>query len=138
MEKKFEIWLAEDDLEDLELFKAVLVSSDREFIFQHFTTGVELWEKLLERKKGFNSNLPDIIVLDQFMPKQSGWEIMELIKSDAELKNIVVVIMSGTFTQDNIDNGYRQGMDGYIHKPVFIGEWKGIIEKLILTWKTGK
>ena len=52
-----------------------------------------------------------------------------------KLKNIVVIMMSGSYTQDNIDNGYRMGMDGYIQKPVFIGEWKSIVEKLILTWK---
>jgi CheY-like chemotaxis protein len=135
MEKKYEIWLAEDDLDDLELFKAVILSSNQQFAFQHFSTGVELWEKLNERKKKFDRTLPDLIVLDQFMPEKSGWEILELIKLDTELKNIVVIMMSGTYTQDNIDNGYRMGMDGYIQKPVFIGEWKSIIDKLISTWK---
>jgi CheY-like chemotaxis protein len=96
---------------------------------------MELWEKLNERKKKFDRKLPDLIVLDQFMPKKSGWEILEMIKADPEVKNIIVIMMSGTFSQDNIDNGYRMGMDGYMQKPVFIGEWKGIIEKLILTWK---
>jgi two-component system, response regulator len=135
MEKRYEIWLAEDDLEDVELFKAVILSSNQEFTFQHFPNGVQLWESLTERKKKFEQNLPDLVVLDQFMPLKSGWEILELIKLDPELKNVIVVMMSGTYTQDNIDNGYRMGMDGYIQKPVFIGEWKSIIDKLIATWK---
>lgn len=136
MEKQYEIWLAEDDLEDFELFKEVLTSSSQQFQLQHFSSGVELWENLVSRKKKFDRTLPDLIVLDQFMPQKSGWEILEMIKSDQELKGIVVIVMSGTFTQDNIDNGYRMGMDGYMQKPVFIGEWKSIIEKLILTWKS--
>jgi CheY-like chemotaxis protein len=135
MGKTYEIWLAEDDLDDLELFKAVILSSSQQFAFQHFPNGVELWEQLNERKKRFDRNLPDLIVLDQFMPQKSGWDILEMIKLDPELKGIVVIIMSGTYTQDNIDNGYRMGMDGYIQKPVFIGEWKSIIDKLITTWK---
>jgi CheY-like chemotaxis protein len=136
MEKEYEIWLAEDDLEDFELFKEVLTSSSQQFKLQHFSNGVELWENLNSRKKKFDRTLPDLIVLDQFMPQKSGWEILEMIKSDPELKSIVVIVMSGTFSQDNIDNGYRMGMDGYMQKPVFIGEWKSIIEKLILTWKS--
>jgi two-component system response regulator len=138
MEKKYEIWLAEDDLEDFELFKEVLTSSNKQFTLLHFPNGVELWEKLLERKKKFDQSLPDLIVLDQFMPVKSGWAILEIIKEDPELKNIVVIMMSGTFTKDSIVNGYRMGMDGYIQKPVFIGEWKGIIEKLIEIWKPDK
>lgn len=135
MDKKYEIWLAEDDLDDFELFKEVLISSSKQFAILHFATGVELWNSLSDRKKKYDKSLPDLIVLDQFMPQKSGWDILELIKEDPELKNIVVIMMSGTYTQDNIDNGYRMGMDGYIQKPVFIGEWKSIVEKLILTWK---
>ena len=138
MEKKYEIWLAEDDLEDFELFKEVLLSSSKQFTLSHFPSGVELWEKLLERKKKYDQSLPDLIVLDQFMPVKSGWDILGFIKEDPELKNIVVVMMSGTFTKDNVDNGYRMGMDSYIQKPTFIGEWKGIIEKLIATWNPDK
>jgi CheY-like chemotaxis protein len=136
MDKRYEIWLAEDDIEEVELFKKVVLSGSLKFKFYHFDSGVDLLSKLTERKKKFDRSLPDLIVLDQFMPKKSGWEILERIKSDPELKNIIVIMMSGTFTQDSIDNGYRMGMDGYIQKPVFIGEWKSIIEKLITTWKS--
>jgi two-component system response regulator len=136
MEKKYEIWLAEDDLDDVELFKAVILSNNQAFSFQHFPDGIQLLESLNERKKKFDQSLPDLIVLDQFMPLKSGWDILETIKLDQELKNVVVIMMSGTYTQDNIDNGYRMGMDGYIQKPVFIGEWKSIIDKLIATWKS--
>lgn len=136
VEKKYEIWLAEDDLEDVELFKAILHSSNQHFTFHHFPNGIKLWDNLIERKKKFDQMLPDLIVLDQFMPMKSGWEILEMIKLDPELKGIIVIIMSGTYSQDNLDNGYRMGMDGYIQKPVFMGEWKSIIDKLIATWKS--
>ena len=135
MDKPYEIWLAEDNLDDFELFKEVIISSTQQFNFSHFTNGLELWESLNKRKKKFDQNLPDLIVLDQFMPIKSGWEVLEMIKSDQELKNIVVIMMSGAYTQDNIESGYKMGMDGYIQKPVFVGEWKSLIEKLILTWK---
>ena len=131
---KFEIWLAEDDQDDLELFKAVVMDND-EYIFHHFPSGTSLWKSLLVRKKKFDQKMPDLIVLDQFMPEKSGWDILEMIKLDPELKSVIVVMMSGTYTQDNIDNGYRMGMDGFIRKPVFIGEWKSIIEKLIANWR---
>ena len=36
MERKFEIWLAEDDLGDYELFKEVLLTSSRDIKFLHF------------------------------------------------------------------------------------------------------
>jgi CheY-like chemotaxis protein len=101
----------------------------------HFDSGEELLTKLHDRKKKFERNLPDLIVLDQFMPKKSGWEVLEAIKSDPELKNIIVIMMSGTYTQDKLDDGYKIGMDGFIQKPVFVGEWKSLIEKLITTWK---
>ena len=84
MDKKYEIWLAEDDLDDFELFKEVLISSSKQFAILHFATGVELWNSLSDRKKKYDKSLPDLIVLDQFMPQKSGWDILELIKEDPE------------------------------------------------------
>jgi CheY-like chemotaxis protein len=135
MDKKYEIWLAEDDLDDFALFQEVLLSSSKKFILTHFADGTDLMKALEETKKKFDQSLPDLVVLDQFMPHKSGWSILEMIKTDQELNSIVVIMMSGKFTQDSIDNGYRMGMDGYMQKPVFVGEWKSIIEKLISTWK---
>lgn len=39
--------------------------------------------------------LPNLVLLDFFMPRMNGWEVVQQIQSDARLKMIPVVMMSG-------------------------------------------
>lgn len=57
-------------------------------------------------KKGNYKNLanPDLIILDLYLPKKNGWEILEEIIKDKDLKSIPVIILSSSTIQEDIVN----------------------------------
>jgi CheY-like chemotaxis protein len=61
---------------------------------------------------------PDLILLDLKIPKQSGLEVLKVIKSDQLLKHIPVVVISSSLQEADIKAAYEAGVNSYIVKPV--------------------
>jgi CheY-like chemotaxis protein len=60
---------------------------------------------------------PDIVLADVVMPGMSGYEVCEAIKSDPELGNTPVLLLTGTFEAFDEERAARAGADGHITKP---------------------
>ncbi len=59
----------------------------------------------------------DLVLLDLNMPKVTGREVLEKIKTDSELENTpVIVVTNSDYKKDMIDC-YRLRADGYLQKP---------------------
>lgn len=58
-----------------------------------------------------------LVLLDIMMPGMSGYQVLELIKTDDELKDIVVVLFTVKSFNEDIQKGKRLGADYYITKP---------------------
>jgi CheY-like chemotaxis protein len=60
---------------------------------------------------------PDIVLADVVMPGLNGYEVCEAIKSDPELRDTPVLLLTGTFEAFDEERATRVGADGYITKP---------------------
>jgi two-component system response regulator len=60
---------------------------------------------------------PGLIYLDIEMPGMSGQEVLRQIKSDAELCDIPVVMMTGVTDEDQMETAARHGANSYTLKP---------------------
>ena len=58
---------------------------------------------------------PDIILLDVMMPEMDGWSVLKTLKSDPELKSILVIML--TMVADR-QMGFALGAADYLLKPV--------------------
>jgi hypothetical protein len=58
---------------------------------------------------------PNAIVLDVFMPGMDGWAVITELKSDPELADIQVIMLTGSEDQEL---GYALGASDYLIKPV--------------------
>lgn len=90
------------------------------------------------RKSGKYSaeELPDIILLDLNIPKRSGMEVLEIIKSTAEWQNIPVVILSTSGSVQDIATSYRLQCNSYISKPVDIDRFIDVLKKTSIYWSS--
>lgn len=61
---------------------------------------------------------PDLILLDLNLPKLDDREVLEIIKSDINLKRIPVVILSTLNAEQDIINSYNLHVNCYLNKPV--------------------
>lgn len=53
---------------------------------------------------------PDLLMLDINLPKMSGWEVLQKIRSDAMMKNTKVIVISNIDRKDYPDNASSLGV----------------------------
>ncbi len=75
-------------------------------------------EDALEYLQDESNVKPCIILLDLNMPRMDGFEFLETVKSDNLLKNIPVIILTTSDTNESATRGFDLGAAGYIVKPV--------------------
>jgi len=61
---------------------------------------------------------PDVILLDIMMPKFSGFEVCEKIKSNESSKNVMVLMVTALNELGDIERAVRSGTDDFLSKPV--------------------
>jgi two-component system, OmpR family, alkaline phosphatase synthesis response regulator PhoP len=60
---------------------------------------------------------PDLVFLDVMMPKMSGFEVCQAVKTDAELKSTYIVILTAKGQEFDVNRGQEVGADRYMTKP---------------------
>ena len=70
---------------------------------------------------------PNIVLLDYMLPDVNGNIVCERIKSDSELSDTKIIIISGVVRQAEIDCLLESGADAFIPKPFQVEE---LIEKI--------
>ncbi len=69
-----------------------------------------------EAIKFLKENKPDLILLDIILPKMSGFEVMEMMKSDPTLQSAPVVVVSNLGQEEDVARGQSLGAVGYFVK----------------------
>lgn len=59
---------------------------------------------------------PDLIVLDVYLPKLSGFEVCKLLKSNLQLRGIPIIMFSNENKLKNMVTAYEMGADYYVVK----------------------
>ena len=59
----------------------------------------------------------DMILLDIMMPEMNGYEVLEVLKNDSELKNIPVIVISALSEIDNAVKCIELGAEDHLPKP---------------------
>ncbi len=61
--------------------------------------------------------LPFVVLLDLNMPRKSGFEVLEWMRSQPMLKRIVVLILTASTRSCDTDRAYDLGANFYLTKP---------------------
>jgi putative two-component system response regulator len=68
----------------------------------------------IEKAKAF---LPDVILLDVMMPGMTGFEVCERIRSDPQVAEIPIIILTALDDRESLLTGLKSGADDFISKP---------------------
>lgn len=126
---KLQILIADDDAEDRMLISDALRESKYRDHISQVENGEELIDFLHQETKR-----PDLILLDLNMPKKDGREALKEIKTDELLKNIPVVILTTSNSEDDIEITYSLGGNSYITKPSGFHDMVEIMENVCRYW----
>ncbi len=96
--------------------------------------GVEAIEYLRFKQQKGIEYLPNLIILDLNLPRKSGQEVLEEIKSDKVLKKIPVVILTTSKAQEDILKAYTLHANCFITKPLDFNKFKNMIKTVIEFW----
>jgi diguanylate cyclase (GGDEF)-like protein len=74
---------------------------------------------------------PDVMLLDLSMPHRDGWEVLEALAKDEATKQVPVVMMTGSASQENLDRADRAGVLDFIGKPFEPSDLVGTINHVL-------
>ena len=80
------------------------------------------------------SDVPALTLLDLKLPKVSGFEVLRLIRAEAGIRRMPVVILTSSKEEPDIAAGYDLGVNSYIQKPVDFAQFSLYTEQLGLYW----
>ena len=61
--------------------------------------------------------LPDVILLDVMMPGMTGFEVCQRIRSDPQIAEIPIIILTALDDRESLLNALKAGADDFISKP---------------------
>ncbi len=131
-----DILLVEDNPGDVQLTKEAL--QEVKVLTNLFVVenGVEALDFLYKRNKYAAAIRPDIIFLDLNLPLKNGREVLEVIKSDDDLKRIPVVILTSSKAEEDIVKSYNLHANCYITKPLDFNQFAGVVKAIEEFWFT--
>lgn len=110
------ILIVDDEQINLDFFEVMLTKLG--FEVAKASDGEEALEAVRE-------NDPDLIVLDNIMPKLSGWEVTRILKRDDEYRDYastpIIMFSAMDDVKDKIE-GFELGVEDYITKPFNFSE----------------
>ncbi|MFC1609132.1 response regulator transcription factor [Patescibacteria group bacterium] len=106
MDKK-KILIVEDDIELKDMLKEFLVEEGFDVVSA--SDGESGVQSTIEE-------LPDLILLDIILPRKSGYEVLEEIKSNDKTKAIPVMVLTNLSSLDDIQKALDLGATNYLVK----------------------
>ena len=101
------ILIVEDDPFLSEMYSTKLIQE--KFDVDFATDGKEAIKKAKEVK-------PDLILLDIVLPKMDGFEVLQEIKKDPELRNIQIIALTNLGQKEEVEKGLESGAAKYLVK----------------------
>ncbi len=101
------VLLVEDDINLREIYAARLSAEGYDLVTA--SDGEEALSKAVSEK-------PNLIVLDVMMPKISGFDVLDIIRSTPETKTTQVIMLSALSQESDRERGERLGANKYLIK----------------------
>ena len=134
---KIDILLVEDNPRDADLTIRALRKNHLANNVFHLEDGVQALDYLKcrgEYANKDNNDNPKVIFLDLKLPKLSGLEVLKQIRSNDNLKNLPVVILTSSNEDPDIKAAYEIGANSYVVKPVDFKAFQDSLSHLGFYW----
>jgi two-component system alkaline phosphatase synthesis response regulator PhoP len=102
------ILVVDDDKEITRLLRAYLEQAGFRVLLAHDgTTALQVIRR----------DRPDLVILDLMLPDRDGWEVTRLVRSDANLAHLPIIMLTARVEDTDKIIGLELGADDYVTKP---------------------
>jgi two-component system, cell cycle response regulator DivK len=126
---KKRILIVDDDPVVMKMFSTLLVRGGYEVIQASYA---------LPALFRAGSSPPDLILADLKMPMMNGMEMIELFKGHVDTRDIPIVVVTGSDSEESRKAAFKAGCAGYLTKPIKAAEFLAQIEKFLQGHKSKK
>ncbi len=137
MPRNSRILLVEDNADDEALTVRVLKQHN---ILNQITVvhdGAEALEYLFgspARPACPDDQLPEVVLLDLKLPQVSGLEVLRRMRREPATRLLPVVILTSSSEEGDLIEGYREGANSFVRKPVDFTAFTEAVRQLGLYW----
>lgn len=129
------ILLVEDEPNDVELIRIAL----QHYSFAGQIDVVEDGEKALLYLLGQEGEppcqpLPRLVLLDLKLPKISGIRVLQTLRSQPRTQALVVVVMTSSQEDVDLNTCYRLGVNSYVVKPLDFEQFVQVSQQVGVYW----
>lgn len=135
--EQIDILLVEDEEHDIELTLAALAGhrvANKIHVARDGEEALQFIANCQAQQAAGAGTLPRLVLLDLNLPKVSGIQVLEKIKSDPLTKIIPVVVLTSSTEDQDMMKSYLNGVNSYLQKPVKFDEFCDIVKEIGLYW----
>ena len=125
-----DILLVEDDPGDVVMTREALGESKLLTNLNVVSNGEEAIAYL--RRQGSYAEVPrpDLVLLDLNLPRVSGREVLEIVKSDPDLLRIPIVVLTTSEAEEDVLRSYNLHANAYVTKPVDFDSFVSVVRQI--------
>lgn len=128
------ILLVEDNRGDVILTREALADGGFVSELKDLPDGEEALKYLHGQPPYEYAERPDLILLDINMPKMSGLEVLGQVKCDAALKQIPIIMLTTSSSDNDVNRAYTRYANAYLTKPVDYNDFLETVGAIAEFW----
>jgi len=131
------ILLVEDTPDDIEITKKALNEAkiiNKLWIVRDGQEALDFLQRKGDYQDPSTSPKPGLVLLDINLPKLNGIDVLRIVKEDADLKRIPVVMLTVSKRDEDIVRSYNLGCNSFIQKPVNFENFVEVVKQVSLYW----
>jgi len=124
----------EDNEGDVTLTSEAFENARLQSVLSVVRDGESAMDFLLKRHRYLDVKIPDLILLDLNLPRKNGYEVLQFLKADTNLKHIPVIVLSTSSSMNDVNKCYENYANCYITKPMDIENFFNVVSKIENFW----
>jgi CheY-like chemotaxis protein len=125
-----EVLLVEDDPGDVLLIQEAFEDNKVRNRLHCVSDGVDALRFLRREDEFADAPRPDLILLDLNLPRMDGREVLAEVKTDEQLQQIPVVVLTTSKLEEDVLRSYKLHANAYVTKPVDFDRFIEVVRQI--------
>ena len=128
--ESIEVLLVEDDPGDVVLIQEAFEDNKVCNRLHCVSDGVDALRFLRRQDEFADAPRPDLILLDLNLPRKDGREVLAEVKTDEQLQQIPVVVLTTSKLEEDVLRSYKLHANAYVTKPVDFDRFIEVVRQI--------